>query len=129
MAVQIPLQSHSQVNAIINETVHNEKWKSKFPQKRIFNILVPEEYYDILTKLSSDIRIWETHYYHELSSPEDILEWYRGAGLRPYLAQLKDSDKPEFETDILERIKRDFPIRSSGKVILKFSRLFFTARR
>lgn len=47
-------------------------------------------YYDLLAPLSAHVDVWETNYYHALPGYEAILDWYRGTGLRPYLAQLPD---------------------------------------
>lgn len=55
--------------------------------------------------------MWETVYFHEMPSHESILEWYRGTGLRPYLAQLQESDRPIFEQELLEQIKQTYPVQ------------------
>lgn len=73
--------------------------------------------------------MWEITYFLRMPSCESILEWYRGTGLRPYLAQLSDEDKREFEAEILEGIREIYPVQRSGEIIFRFPRLFFTAKR
>ena len=98
-----------------------------FLNHRIFHTLSPSEYYDILSDLSDDVNIWETVYYHIMENHNDILEWYRGTGLRPYLNALDDDKKTEFENDTMERIIESYPKQKNGKIIFRFPRLFFTA--
>jgi trans-aconitate 2-methyltransferase len=74
--------------------------------------------------------MWETLYIHILDSQELILEWIRSTGLKPYLDRLeKDEMKNEFEKDILEEIKKYYPVQKNGKVIFPFKRLFFIAHK
>lgn len=73
--------------------------------------------------------MWETTYYHAMASHEQILEWYRGTGLRPYLNALKEEKKDAFEQAILSRLKDEYPIQENGSIIFKFPRLFFIAER
>lgn len=78
-------------------------------------------------KISDYINIWETVYYHTMGSHNDIMEWYRGTGLRPYLDVLEDEKKAEFENEIMERIIESYPKQKNGQIIFRFPRLFFTA--
>ena len=73
--------------------------------------------------------MWEIMYFFEMPSHESILEWYRGTGLRPYLAQLCDEDKTAFEAEILDGIRKLYPVQKNGIIIFRFPRLFFAARK
>ena len=72
---------------------------------------------------------WKTIYFHEMPSHESILEWYWGTGLRPYLAQLQETDHPIFEQELLERIKQTYPVQKNGTILFRFPRLFWIARK
>jgi trans-aconitate 2-methyltransferase len=63
-----------------------------------------------------------------MKSHNDILEWYRATGLRPYLEVLPDDKKNEFECDIMENLIQRYPKQKNGDVIFRFPRFFFTAR-
>jgi len=63
-----------------------------------------------------------------MKSHNDILEWYRATGLRPYLEVLPDDKKNEFECDIMENLIQRYPKKKNGDVIFRFPRFFFTAR-
>lgn len=114
---------------LLNEVAHRAHWADRFLSHRPYNELTEEEYFDILSENASDFRMWEITYFLRMSSCESILEWYRGTSLRPYLAQLSDEDKREFEAEILEGIRELYPVQKSGEIIFRFPRLFFTAKR
>ncbi|MGN1102309.1 MAG: methyltransferase domain-containing protein [Huintestinicola sp.] len=128
LAVQIPYIQKAPFYRLLNELVGTCEWKNLSVIHNFYN-LYPEEYYDILSELSSDFNIWETTYYHTVNSNNDVIEWYKGSGLRPYLDMLSENEKPRFLADLSEIISENFPIRENGKIILKMPRLFFTATK
>ncbi len=125
IAVQIPKQADAPVHRILRALIEEPEWKCEFPEPRLFFSLSPEEYFDLFTELGVEFSIWETIYYQTVHSHEKILEWYRGSGLRPYLAVLADERKKEFETAVLERIRANYPVQKDGSIIFRFPRLFF----
>ena len=60
-------------------------------------------------------------------SPQAVLQWYQGTGLRPYLKALPPEQHPEFEREILSGIESLFPRLHDGSIVFKFPRLFFIA--
>lgn len=126
LAVQVPFIQKAAFYQTLNKLLLAEKWKD-LSSITLFHNLSPDEYYDILSEFSSDIKIWETTYYHVLPSHGDIINWYTGSGLRPYLDRLGREEKDVFLRELLKRIEADFPLRADGSVILKMPRLFFTA--
>ncbi len=129
MAVQIPMNYNEPIHRIIEEISGSEKWCEKFPNPRIFYTLTIEEYYDILTEISSDFEIWVTTYCHRMKSHHDIIEWYRSTGLKPYLEVLNDSEKDEFLADIFKEVQKQYISQKNGEVIFRFPRMFFTATK
>lgn len=129
LAVQIPEQAKHPVHKIIREVSDSEKWREKLNFRRSYNNLTEEEYFDVLSELTDDFRIWETTYFHAMPSYESIIEWYRGTGLRPYLERLSDVDQAEFTLEIKNNLERIYPIQKNGEIIFRFPRLFFTARK
>lgn len=128
LAVQTPMNYNEPIHKIIGEVSTNEKWKSKFINHRIFYNLSQSEYYDVLSEISSEFSIWETTYYHKLASHKDIMEWYRGTGLRPYLNDLSGEDKLDFEQDIFNKVEKEYTVQKNGTIIFRFPRFFFTAK-
>ena len=129
MAVQIPNNFDAPVHRIIREVVAGPEWKPQFPSPRIFHSLPPDDYFDLLAELSDHFHLWQTTYFQRMPSHRALLEWYRGTGLRPYLAALDDVKRPLFEAEILRRIAERYPVRRNGEIIFHFPRLFFTAVR
>lgn len=129
MAVQVPFQFEQPIHAAIGKIAASDKWKSLIPFEKVFNILTEEEYFDLLSDISSDFSMWKTVYFHRLPSQHSIIEWYRSTGLKPYLEILSDEKKTEFENDVFEEIKNAYPTQKNGEVIFRFPRLFFMAEK
>ena len=129
LAVQIPQQSKHPVHMILESLSNSEKWTDKFIDKRIYNNLYENDYYDVLSELTDNFRIWETVYFHSMPSYESIIEWYKGTGLRPYLQQLSPSEQDEFLSDLMTCLKNTYPLQKNGNIIFKFPRLFFVAQK
>ncbi len=127
LAVQTPMNYEEPVHLINERLTKSEKWKHKIKTPRIFNNLKADEYYDILADISTSFEMWQTTYFHKMKSHNEILEWYRGTGLRPYLNELSEDDKPLFENDILSELIKEYPVQKNGDVIFRFPRFFFTA--
>lgn len=127
LAVQTPMNYEEPIHIIIREITKSPKWIDKFPNPRIFYNLSQSEYFDILSQTASDFTMWQTTYFHRMSSHQSIIEWYRGTGLRPYLNALSESDKAIFEKDVLDEMVKVYPIQKNGEIIFRFPRLFFIA--
>ena len=54
-------------------------------------------------------------------------EWYRGTGLRPYLAQLCPEDARRFEAGVLAGLRQQYAPGHDGQILFSVPRLFFTA--
>ncbi len=127
MAIQTPMNYEEPIHKIIEETVTEASWQNKFITPRIFYNLKPEEYYDLLSDLASDFTLWTTSYFHKMKSHNDIMEWYKGTGLRPYLNQLSDNDRTKFEKCIYNKVISAYPKQKNGDVIFEFPRFFMIA--
>lgn len=97
------------------------------PTRRPFQS--PQELYDSLKPLCSDVNMWHTCYYHVLEDHRAIVEWVKGTGLRPYIDPLGDDEKRGFLEAYLEKITELYPPLADGKVCLRYPRLFVVAVR
>ena len=129
MAIQTPMNYKEPIHRIIEELVSSDKWKKYFPNPREFYNLKQEEYFDLLSKISSSFTIWETVYCHRMPSHESIMEWYRSTGLRPYLSALSGKKAKELEKDVFEEVQKEYPIQENGEIIFRFPRFFFIATK
>ena len=90
----------------------------------------PSFYYNLLQPLAARLDIWETEYYHVVDSPQSIIEWFRGTGLRPFLAALEnEGQRKRFEELLLERYTRAYTPQNDGRILFPFRRLFMIAYR
>lgn len=131
LAVQIPLTQRAPFYQVLGELVSKPGWAAELGSVHNFHNLSPEGYYDLLAQVAASFDIWETTYYHRVASVAQVMEWYRGSGLRPYLEALPASERPEFEAELLSRLSEsgEYPVRADGTVILKMPRLFVVATK
>ncbi len=129
LAVQIPLQTKAPFHALLRKKVMSERWAPFLKGTGKFHILDELEYCELLRTYAGSFSMWESDYFHILDSPQAVLQWYRGTGLRPYLRVLPPEMHPEFEAEILSGIESLFPRLHDGSVVFKFPRLFFVARK
>lgn len=127
LAVQTPMNYEEPIHKLIQEVTALPKWRTFFPNPRLFYNLTQEEYFDLLSEISPEFSIWQTTYFHTMKSHQDILEWYRSTGLKPYLDVLTEDEKISFEQDIMNGIKSAYPKQINGEIIFRFPRFFFTA--
>lgn len=129
MAVQLPVNFEEPVHQIIMELAGRDEWRGRLSNVRGLNVLTEGEYFDILSRVSSDFSMWKTIYMHRMPSHEAILEWYRTTGLKPYLSELNEAETGVFEKQFLDELKKFYPVQQNGEVIFRFPRLFFTATK
>lgn len=127
-AVQIPLIQEAPFYKMLNKLTSSPKWNKLSDVKNFYNLL-PEEYYDLFSSLKCDFDMWQTIYYHIMDIPENIIEWYKGSGLRPYLDLLSAPEQEELISELLDNINDFYSIQSDTKIIMKMPRLFFILKK
>ena len=89
-----------------------------------------EAYYRMLRPHCSRVDVWTTTYRHVLpGGAAAIVEWFRGSGLRPYLAALGEPERSRFLERYTARVAEAYPEQPDDSVLLPFPRLFFVATR
>ena len=127
LAIQIPMPAQEPIHQILRELATSDPWRAALGGLRCFYTLDRSQYIDLLAELTPDYTVWETIYHHRLGSHEDIMEWYRGTGLRPYLARLAETRQEAFLKDVRDRVVRRYPPQRNGEIIFRFPRFFMTA--
>ena len=87
----------------------------------------PLFYYDLLSRISRSIDMWETTYMHILEGVNPVVEWTKGTMLRPLLDNLSEEEGSEFLKSYTEKVAKAYPYRADGKTVLPFKRLFIVA--
>lgn len=127
-AVQMP-RNHSEPSyTAMVEAVASGPWRASLRQLlRMRPVAAPETYATLLLARAGSLDIWETVYLHVLTGDDPVLEWTRGAGLRPLLTALHGDACREFLADYAARVARAYPRRADGLTLFPFRRLFIVA--
>lgn len=127
LAVQVPDNYHAEVHQLMRAVA------SRFPGiERVGEWFAhgKEVYYDLLAPRAARVDLWTTEYIHVMDGPEDIVEWYKGTGMRPFLDALpSEAERARFTADYLAAIRQAYPARPDGHVLFPFRRLFLVAYR
>lgn len=128
-AAQLPLSYLMPTSKCINEakTVLPERLRNAEVRKTV--AFSANDYYDILSKLSDDVNIWVTDYYHVMDSHENILNFIRGTALNPYTEKLDEIECERFLNKVLDNIKNAYAVQKNGKILFPFKRLFIVAKK
>ncbi|QRM30926.1 trans-aconitate 2-methyltransferase [Microvirga sp. VF16] len=131
LAVQMPNNlnepSHRLMAQIAQETRWAEKLSSAIKAKETIGSF--EDYYGWLRQAGCAVDIWQTTYIHPLDGAEAIVEWFKSTGLKPYIDPLSPEERSEYLRRYHAAIAQAYPTQQDGKVLLRFPRLFFVARR
>ena len=92
-------------------------------------LAVIKSYYDLLLPHCRHVDIWHTHYNHIIEYHQGVVEWFKGSGMRPFLAPLSEASRKTFLAKYSEEIRRAYRACLDGKVLLRFPRLFMVAAR
>ena len=127
LAVQMPgnydAEAHRSMREVASRFPGTEKVREWFTHGMEF-------YYDLLAPLAARVELWATEYIHVMDGPEDIVEWYKGTGMRPFLDALpSEAERARFTAEYLAAIRRAYPARPDGHVLFPFRRLFLVAYR
>ena len=68
----------------------------------------PESYTAVLHNAGLVADVWKTTYLHLLQGRDPVLEWLRGAGLRPLLAELSPQDAQEFSAQLAAKLREAY---------------------
>ena len=130
LAVQVPCTMYMPIHTELKKLISIDKWKSHFTNMASTNsIHAADFYYNSICHLTSEIDLWETRYFHIMNTHADIVKWYSGSGLRPYLDCLKNaSANAEFISEYENALKDAYPIQSNGKILFPFTRIFFIVK-
>ena len=133
LAVQVPGNQNAPLQIATRTVGARKEWVDLMQNPlHALHYKDSEFYYNVLTSCrhALDFSIWETTYLHLLDSIENIIDWYRSTGMKPYLAALPDDEtRTRFTRLILENLNASnaYPATNNGKVIFPFRRVFFTA--
>jgi trans-aconitate 2-methyltransferase len=131
LAVQMPDNTEEPALALMREVAAGGPWATQLALTAAArdDLPTPAAYYDLLSPLCAQLDVWHTVYNHVMAGADAIVEWFRGSGLRPFLAPLDDAMRRGFLAEYTVRIAQAYPPRHDGRVLLRFPRLFIVAIR
>jgi trans-aconitate 2-methyltransferase len=130
LAVQIPDNLDEPAHCCMREVAVNGEWAEKLAaassaRARRYGV---EWYYRTLRSHGATVDIWRTTYHHPLAGgAAAVVEWFKGTGLRPFLAPLDAAERAEFLARYESLLADAYPALEDGTVLLPFPRLFFIA--
>lgn len=130
LAFQVPANMSAPTYLIPWRLAASATWKAHFPAETIREWRSAEltAYYDGLAPLAASQELWETEYVQVMPDVAAILEWYKGSGLRPFLAALPDdSTRERFCSEYLEGLRVAYLPQADGRVLFPFRRRFVIA--
>ncbi len=124
LAFQMPLTWPEPINAVARELLQGrDEILERLPKE-----LTPQEwYYDLLAPLTASLDIWETRYLQVLEGNDPVVEWAKGAALRPVLKGLVGTELDGFLDEYTARMRQAYPRRPDGSTLLPFPRRFVVA--
>ncbi|MGC1454073.1 MAG: methyltransferase domain-containing protein [Nitrospirota bacterium] len=131
LAIQVPANQESPLYQAILRVSRSNKWRA-FTSGREASITYhsADFYYGQLSLYTKEIIIWETVYYHIMNYYKELIDWYKGTAMKPYLDSLPtDESRDDFGKEVLNECKAVYPLQRDGRILYPFKRLFFIARR
>ena len=131
LALQMPDNVEEPALALMKEVAGKGPWAGNRALRKVAceAPASPDAYYDLLKPICAELDIWHTVCNHVMVGPEDIVEWFRGSVLLPYLSALKGPMADDFLATYTAEIGRHYAARFDGSLLLRFPRLFIVARR
>lgn len=132
LAVQMPDNLEEPAHRLMRQVAAAGPWAAKLSGATAARAprLGAAWYYGLLRPRASRVDVWTTTYHHVLAGGTDaVVEWFKGSGLRPFLAPLDPSETKAFLTEYRDALVAAYPPLPDGSVLLPFPRLFIVATR
>jgi trans-aconitate 2-methyltransferase len=129
LAVQMPAYD-AIPNRVMREVAASERWRRWFPHGRAneWRSHALEFYYTVLANKANRLDLWQTDYMQPVSDVQEIVEWYKSTGLRPYLDRITDeAGREDFLHEYHAKLAPYFPTLETGGVAFLFRRIFIVA--
>lgn len=132
LAVQMPDNLDEPAHRLMRDVAADGPWAPLLADAagRRTPMATAGEYYAMLRPHCSRVDVWRTTYHHPLAGGADaVVDWFRGSGLRPFLAPLDAAQAAAFLARYRAGIAQAYPAQGDGTVLLPFPRLFLVATR
>lgn len=129
LAVQVPANFTAPSHTLMRQLAATAPWRTRLDGvlQHEGAVSEPGEYLHLLTAAGWEADVWETTYHQLLSGTDPVLDWVRGAALRPVLNALGD-EAAEFEAEYAGLLRNAYPATGHGTVY-PFRRIFCVGRK
>jgi trans-aconitate 2-methyltransferase len=128
-AIQMPDNLAEPTHQLMRQVAEDGPWADRLSGAARAALPPVRVFYDALAPAVSRLDIWHTIYNHVLDSPDAIVDWVSGTGLRPFIDPLPNDQRADFLRRYRDRIADAYPANANGTVLLRFPRLFIGAVR
>jgi trans-aconitate 2-methyltransferase len=129
LAIQVPGNFDQPSHMALREMIGSGRWRPLLAGAELNrSVASPGEYLDLLAGKGFEVDAWETTYLHVLHGNDAVVDWYKGTGLRPVLAELNPDQAAEFLADYRDRMAAAYPAAPYGTPF-PFRRVFAVAVR
>jgi trans-aconitate 2-methyltransferase len=132
LAVQMPDNLDEPAHVLMRELAVQGPWAAKLAAAPASRAPRADArwFYELLRPHCARVDVWRTTYHHPLAGGSAaVVEWFKGSGLRPFLAPLDAAEQTAFLAQYSARVAQAYPALADGTVLLPFPRLFFVAVR
>jgi trans-aconitate 2-methyltransferase len=130
LAVQTPDNLGEPAHQLMRKVADNGPWAERLVDVKRTPRNNANWYLELLRPLCKRVDVWRTTYYHALpGGAADVVAWFKGSGLRPYLAPLTEEEQQDYLARYEDAVRDAYPALSDGTVLLPFPRLFIVAIR
>jgi trans-aconitate 2-methyltransferase len=131
LAAQMPDNIHEISHALMRMVAADGPWADRLvPIAKTRMLVGPvESYYELLKDCCAQLDIWRTTYVHPLKGVDDIVRWFQGSALQPFLDALDDDEQRAFLSRYRNELAEAYPLQSDGRVLLHYPRLFIVLRK
>jgi trans-aconitate 2-methyltransferase len=130
LAVQMPDNLDEPAHRLMREVAKDGPWAVKLSEATAQRASLGSAawYYELLHSAGCRVDVWRTTYHHALAGgAAAVVEWFKGSGLRPFLAPLDADERSEFLLRYQTAVGQAYPPQADGSVLLPFPRLFIVA--
>ncbi len=132
LAVQVPDNLQEPAHVLMRQVADGTRWREKLAGASGARAerQGAEWYYRLLRPHAARVDVWLTTYHHVLEGGTDaVVEWFKGSGLRPFLAPLDLSEATAYLAEYRAALADAYKPLPDGTVLLPFPRLFIIATR
>lgn len=132
LAIQMPDNLDEPAHRLMRKVAAEGPWAASLSRAAATRTSLEKAdwYYDLLKPHSTRVDVWRTLYYHPLAGGVDaVVAWFKGSGLRPFLAPLDADQQAAYLRRYREGLAAAYPTHPDGTVLLPFPRLFIVATR